>query len=104
LNKNWIYRWNTLEQGHHNSICQSLWALLPNPPCQLSLWEGTGVPGGNPRLSAERWLLLFSREDWVRVALRKFSMRLEPAASEVRGKCANHFATEAPFSQYKFTQ
>ena len=28
--------------------------FLPNPPCQLSLWEETGVPGGNPRLSAER--------------------------------------------------
>ena len=27
---------------------------LYNPPCQLSLWEETGVPGGNPRLSAER--------------------------------------------------
>jgi hypothetical protein len=26
----------------------------PNPPCQLSLWEETGVPGGNPRLLAER--------------------------------------------------
>ena len=24
------------------------------PPCQLSLWEETGVPGENPRLSAER--------------------------------------------------
>ncbi len=23
-------------------------------PCQLSLWEETGVPGENPRLSAER--------------------------------------------------
>jgi hypothetical protein len=22
------------------------WTLLPNPPCQLSLWEETGVPGG----------------------------------------------------------
>jgi hypothetical protein len=45
-----------LGQGHHNSICQLLWALfcLPNPPCQLSLWEETGVPGGNPRLLAER--------------------------------------------------
>jgi hypothetical protein len=40
--------------------------------------------------------LLFSHEDWVRVALRKFSLRLEPAASEVKGKCANHLATEAP--------
>ena len=35
----------------------------------------------------------FSHEDWVRVALRKFSLRLEPAASEVKGKCANHLAT-----------
>ena len=25
-----------------------------NPPCQLSLWEETGAPGENPRLSAER--------------------------------------------------
>jgi hypothetical protein len=30
------------------------------------------------------------------VELRKFSLRLEPAASEVKGKCANHLATEAP--------
>jgi hypothetical protein len=67
--------------------------FLPNPPCQLSLLEETGVPGENPRLSAERWLLLFSHEDWVRVALRKFSLRFEPAASEVKGKCANHLAT-----------
>jgi hypothetical protein len=44
-----------LGQGHHNSICQLLWALfLPNPPCQLYLWEETGVLGENPRLSAER--------------------------------------------------
>ena len=38
-----------------------------------------------------------SHGDWVRVALRKFSLRLEPAASEVKGKCANHLATEAPW-------
>jgi hypothetical protein len=25
----------------------------PNQPCQHSLWEETGVPGENPRLSAE---------------------------------------------------
>ena len=31
---------------------------------------------------------LFTYEDWVRVALRSFSLRLEPAASEVKGKCA----------------
>ena len=27
--------------------------INPNPPCQLSLWEKTGEPGENPRLSAE---------------------------------------------------
>ena len=35
-------------QGHHNSVSQLLWAVLPIPPCQLSLWEETGVPGENP--------------------------------------------------------
>ncbi len=25
----------------------------PNPPCQHSLWEETGVPGGNPQISVE---------------------------------------------------
>ena len=33
--------------------------LKPNPPCQISLWEETGVPGENLRLSAERWLYSF---------------------------------------------
>ena len=28
--------------------------LKPNPPCQLSLWEETGVPRKNPQLSVER--------------------------------------------------
>ena len=28
----------------------------PNPPCQPSLWEETGAPGENPRLSAVRAL------------------------------------------------
>ena len=27
--------------------------LHSNPPCQLSLWEETGEPGENTRLSAE---------------------------------------------------
>ena len=27
-------------------------------------------------------------------------MRFEPAASEVKGKCANHLATEAPYTRY----
>ena len=37
----------------------------PNQPCQLSLWEETGVLGENPRLSAERW-----HEGWVRVHIK----------------------------------
>jgi hypothetical protein len=46
---------------------QQLWyyflnCVYPNPPCQLSLWEETGAPGENPRLSAElRWQTLFTR-------------------------------------------
>ena len=32
----------------------NLMALKPNPPCQLSLREETGVAGENPQLSAER--------------------------------------------------
>jgi hypothetical protein len=28
--------------------------VYPNPSCQLSMWEETGAPGENPRLSAER--------------------------------------------------
>jgi hypothetical protein len=58
--------------------------------------------GGNPEYPEETHgfrqsvdLLLFSHEDWVRVALRKFSLRLEPTTLGVKSKCANHFATEA---------
>ena len=29
-------------------------SVYPNPPSQPSLWEETGVPGENPRFSAER--------------------------------------------------
>jgi hypothetical protein len=32
--------------------------VYPNPPCQLSLWEETGAPGENVRLSTERSLFL----------------------------------------------
>ena len=41
-------------QGHYNSVSQLLWVLITYPPCQLSLWEETRVPGENSRLSAER--------------------------------------------------
>ena len=31
-----------------------------NSPCQISLWEETGAPEENPRLSAEGLLTLFT--------------------------------------------
>jgi hypothetical protein len=70
---------------------------VPNPPCQLSLWEETGVPGENPRLSAERWLFFLTLFTWGLGSshIEKFSLRFEPATLEVKGNCANHFATEA---------
>jgi hypothetical protein len=57
-------------QMAHTSLMICPLTYVPNPPRQLSLWEETAAPGENPRLSAERRLLLFSYEDWVRVALR----------------------------------
>jgi hypothetical protein len=72
-------------------IC--LLTYVPNPPCQLSLWEETGVPGKNPRLSAERWLFTLFTWGLGSSHIEKFSLRLEPATLEVKGKCANHFAT-----------
>jgi hypothetical protein len=93
----WAYKWRFKQPLLvHTSLMICLLTYVPNPFCQLSLWEETGVPCGNPRLSAERWLLLFPHEDWVRVTLGKFSLRLEPATSEVKAKCTNHLATEAP--------
>ena len=52
----------------------------PNPPCQHSLWEETGVPGENPRLSVE---VLFSH---------KSVARIEPTISEVKGPCSDDCA------------
>jgi hypothetical protein len=47
-----------------------------------------------PRLSAERWLFtLFTWGGLGSSHIEKFSLRFEPATL---GKCANHFATEAP--------
>jgi uncharacterized C2H2 Zn-finger protein len=46
--------------------------VYPNPPCQLSLWEETGVPGENPRLSTERWQTLFT---WVCSENRTYGLR-----------------------------
>jgi hypothetical protein len=53
--------------------------VYPNPPCQLSLWEETGALGENPRLSTERWLILFAR---VRSGNRSHELRGEGACSD----------------------
>jgi hypothetical protein len=64
---------------HVNNTTADLWyyfpnCVYPNSPCQLSLWEETGAPGENPRLSAERWLTLFT---WVRSENRTHVLRRE---------------------------
>ena len=65
-------------QGHHNSVSQLLWAHMQYlPPCQLSLLE---EPRGNPRLSVERWLILFLHEDWFQELVR-----IKPMTLEVKG-------------------
>ena len=57
-----------------------------------------GFCGGNPRLSTERRLLLFSHEGWVRIAFRNSAW--EPATLEVKGEWSNHYTTEAPLFKY----
>ena len=56
-----MMRWATLfNEGdiwQYFSYADNLMALKPS---QLSLWEEIGVPGENPRLSAERWLYSFT--------------------------------------------
>ena len=41
------------------------------------------------------WLFTWVHH-WARVTLRKFSLRIEPATSEVKGERSDHCATEAP--------
>ena len=50
-------RFCQLGQGGHKQHMSITVGPLPNPPCQLSLWEETEVPGENQRL-------------WVLVALK----------------------------------
>jgi hypothetical protein len=33
----------------------------------------------------------------------KFSLKFEPATLEVKGKCANHFATDVPLGEIRWT-
>jgi hypothetical protein len=86
--------------------------VYPNPPCQLSLWEETGAPGENPRLSAECWRTLFTRvhtwvpheshmsptwvHTWVPHESHESVARIGPTISEVKGGCSDDCATEAP--------
>ena len=74
-------------------------ALKPNPPCQLSLWKETGVPGENPRLSAERWLHSFHMRTGFESTLRWTLLnRIEPGTLEVKGEWSDHYTTETPKS------
>ena len=49
---------------------------IPNTVGPFYLTTIPTFPVGG-KLSAERRLLLFSHQDWVRIAFRKFSLRLE---------------------------
>ena len=84
-------------QGHHNSVSQLLWPRITYPPCQLSLWEETGVPGENPRLSAERWLYSFHMRTGFESTLRWTLLGIELGTSEVKGEWSDHYTTEAPY-------
>ncbi len=53
----YIYLFNFAYKGRVTTTAYANYCgpALPNPPCQLScMWEETGVPGENPRPSAER--------------------------------------------------
>jgi hypothetical protein len=93
----YLFSFCQLGQGHHNSICQLLWALFYlTHPVNFPCGRKPEYPGKTHDFRQSVDFLLFSHEDWVRVASRKYLVRFEPAASEVKGKCANHLATEAP--------
>ena len=51
------------------------------------------MPGENPRLSAVLTdSFRMGIEHWVQATLRKFSLRIEPATSEVKGERSDHCA------------
>ena len=64
----------------------------PNPFCQHFLWDETGVPGENPRLSAEHFHISGAL-GWG-ITMRTFSLRIEHATLEVKGERSDHCATE----------
>jgi hypothetical protein len=70
---------------------QQLWyyflnCVYLNPPCQLSLWEETGVPGENPRLSTERKNRRFlgSPIDWAKACWENCL----PLSEKLNEKCS----------------
>ena len=73
------------------SYTDNLMALRLNPPCQLSLWEETGVPGENPRLSAERWLYSFHMRTGFESTLRLTLLGIEPGFLEVKSEWSDHY-------------
>ena len=92
-------RWTTLfNEGdiwQYFSHTDNLMTLKPNPPCQLSLWEETGLPGENPRLSAERWLYSFHMRTRFESTLRRTLLGIESGTLEVKGEWSDHYTTEA---------
>ena len=83
-------RWATLlnesDVWQYLSYTDNLMAIKPNPPCQLSLWEETGVPGENPRLSAERWLYSFHMRTGFESTLKWTLLGIEPGTLEMKGE------------------
>ena len=92
-------RWTTLfNEGdiwQYFSYTDNLMTLKPNPPCQLSLLEETGLPGENPRLSAERWLYSFHMRTRFESTLRRTLLGIESGTLEVKGEWSDHYTTEA---------
>ena len=71
-------------------MSQLLWARITYP-CQLSLWEETGVPGENPRLSQGVDYTLY-----MRIRFESTLLGIELGTLEVKGERFDHYITEAP--------
>jgi hypothetical protein len=92
----WAYKWRFKQPLLvHTSLMICLRPKCLTHPVNFPCVRKHGVPGENPRLSAERWLFTLSTWGLGSSHIEKFSLRFEPVTSEVKGKCANHFATEA---------
>ena len=68
---------------------------LPNPPCQLSLLEETGVPGENLRLSAEHWLYSFHMRTGFESTFRWTLLGIELGTLGAKGEWSEHYTIEA---------